>query len=328
MALTADTQIPTSEEWVRLDMLNKEHVVFDQLGQPTTINTIQHYTPTECYELEFDDGLSIQGDRNLVFMLQDKKWRDRLGESLRLKDRKMYRGMRRPLVRLTVEELYDNGLHHKDGRLNYSVPNCLPVQYGYKDLPVPPYIFGVWFASLTPVGRMWLRDKPLNKMQRIFRSYGHFIKTYKHKNGHVLFDIRPSVRDSFLFAGLPIPTSLPFYYLDGNVDQRKELLSGLIDGGFIKKYKDSNLHVAQDPNYHLMRKIQGLVESFGIKTTLHTPGQTSSYALKFRLDEDFPIIYGKNRRFVTKITKIPPKPCVHVDTGTQFLVGEGFISVC
>jgi hypothetical protein len=116
--------------------------------------------------------------------------------------------------------------------------------------------------------------------------------------------------------------------LDGNVDQRKELLSGLIDGGFIKKYKDSNLHVAQDPNYHLMRKIQGLVESFGIKTTLHTPGQTSSYALKFRLDEDFPIIYGKNRRFVTKITKIPPKPCVHVDTGTQFLVGEGFISVC
>jgi len=32
MALTADTQVPTSEEWVRLDMLNKEHVVFDQLG--------------------------------------------------------------------------------------------------------------------------------------------------------------------------------------------------------------------------------------------------------------------------------------------------------
>jgi hypothetical protein len=328
MALVADTQVPTSEEWVRLDMLDKEHIVFDQHGEPTTINTIQHYTPTECYEIEFDDGLTIQGDKNLTLMLQDKKWRDRLGESVRLKDRKMYRGMRRPLLSLTVEELYDNGLHHKDGRLNYSVPNCLPVQYGHKDLPVPPYIFGIWFSTLSPTGRHWLRDKPINKMQRIFRSHGHFIKTGKHKNGDVLFDIRPSVRDSFLFAGLPIPTSLPFYYLDSDIDQRKELLSGLIDGGFIKKYKNSNLHVAQNANYHLMRKIQGLVESFGIKTTLHTPSQTSSYALKFRLDENFPIIYGKNRRFVTKITKIPPKPCVYLDTGTQFLVGEGFIPVC
>jgi hypothetical protein len=335
MALTADTQIPTSEEWVRLDMLNKEHVVFDQLGQPVNINTIQHYTPTECYELEFDDGLSIQGDRNLVLMLQDKKWRDRLGESLRLKDRKMYRGMRRPLVRLTVEELYDNGLHHKDGRLNYSVPNCLPVQYGHKDLPVPPYIFGIWFATLSPTGRHWLRDRPLDKMQRIFRTYGHFIKTRKHKNGDVLFDIRPSVRDSFLFAGVNIPTCLPFYYLDGDVDQRKELLQGFIDGGFIKKSKTTDLYTAKNANYKLMRKIQGLVESFGIKTVLHTPNKTMYYTLKFRTFQDFaqlnvnfPIIYGKNRRFVTKITKIPPKPCVHVDTGTQFLVGEGFISVC
>lgn len=328
MALTAATQIPTSNKWVRMGDLLGDDILFDQLGQPININTIQHYTPTECYEIEFDDGLSVQGDRNLVLMLQDKKWRDRLGESMRLKDRKMYRGMRRPLVRLTSQELHDNGLHHKDGRLNYSVPNCLPVQYGHKDLPVPPYIFGVWFATMSPTGRHWLRERPLDKMQRTFRKYGHFIKTYKHKNGDVLFDIRPSVRDSFLFAGVSIPTTLPFYYLDGSVEQRKELLDGLIDGGFIKKAKTSNLHVSKNANYHLMRKIQGLVESFGIKTVLHTPNNTLYYTLKFRLDENFTQLIGKNRRFVTKITKIPAQPCVHVDTGTQFLVGEGFIPVC
>ena len=107
-----------------------------------------------------------------------------------------------------------------------------------------------------------------------------------------------------------------------------ELLQGLIDGGLVKKYKKSSLHVASDANYHLLRKVQGLVESLGIKTTLNTPYKTKSYALKFRINGDFPSIYGKNRRFVTKITKIPPQPCVHVDTGTQFLVGEGFIPVC
>ena len=175
---------------------------------------------------------------------------------------------------------------------------------------------------------MWLRDKPLDKMQRIFRNYGHFIKTRKHKNGLTLFDIRPSVRDSFLFAGLNIPTSLPFYYLDGSVAQRIELLEGLIDGGFIKKYKNSNLYVAKNANYHLMRKIQGFVESLGVKTTLYTPEKTPTYTLKFRIKDDFSVLYGTNRRFVTKITKIPPKPCVHIETEGQFLVGEGYIPAC
>jgi hypothetical protein len=328
MAITASTSVPTPNGWVAADSLSIGDTVFDHLGQPTTIRTIQHYTPANCYEIEFDDGLSVQGDKHLTLQLQDKKWRDRLGEYVNLKDRKMHRGMKRPLIRLTAENLHTTDLRHKDGRTSYSVPNCLPVQYGYKDLPVPPYIFGIWFATLSPTGRHWLRDRPLNKMQRIFRSHGHFIKTGKHKNGDVLFNIRPSVRDSFLFAGLPIPTSLPFYYLDSNIDQRKDLLYGLIDGGFIKKYKNSNLHVAQDANYHLMRKVQGLVESFGIKTTLHTPSQTSSYALKFRLDENFPIIYGKNRRFCIKVQQIAPKNCIMIQTDTQFLVGEGFIPVC
>jgi hypothetical protein len=202
------------------------------------------------------------------------------------------------------------------------------VEYSARDLPVPPYVFGIWYATLSPVGRHWLRSRPLNKMQRVFRNYGYFIKTKKHKNGDTLFDIRPSIRDSFLFAGLNIPTSIPFYYLDGSTSQRTELLEGLIDGGLIKKYKNSNLHVSNDANYHLMRKIQSLVESLGIKTTLHTPSNSTSYTLKFRINDDFSLLYGANRRFVVKITEIPPQKCVHVDTGGQFLVGEGFIPVC
>jgi hypothetical protein len=121
---------------------------------------------------------------------------------------------------------------------------------------------------------------------------------------------------------------MPFYYLDGSVYQRTELLEGLIDGGFIRKQKNSNVYAVRDGNYHLLRKIQGLVESLGIKTMLHTPSNTPSYTLKFRMKDNFEVLYGTNRRFVVKITEIPAQPCVHVDTGGQFLVGEGFIPVC
>jgi hypothetical protein len=325
MALVATTKIPTSGNWVLMGELLGDDYVFDQLGKPTNIKTIQHYTPEVCYEVEFDDGLTVQGDKHLTFHLQDRIWRNCFTRYKNYPATKKRKGFTRPLIKLPVTKMEPLRI---GSRLNYSVPNSLPVEFASRDLPVPPYIFGVWFASLTASNKLWLRNKPLNKMQRIFRNYGYFIKTKKHKNGDAMFDIRPSVRDSFLFAGLSIPTSLPFYYLDGSVAQRMEVLEGLIDGGLIKKYKNSNLYVANDGNYHLLRKIQGLVESLGIKTTLHTPNQTSSYTLKFRINDDFSVLYGANRRFVVKITEIPPQPCVHIETGGQFLVGEGFIPVC
>jgi len=328
MALTADTSIPTPSGWVNISDLQVGDMVFDQYGQPVKVTLMQSYMPQECYEIEFDDGLTLVGDRNLTLHLQDVKWRNRVGESQRRPNRKFQRKMTRPLIQLNAKELSKATLVNSDNRMVYSVPNCLPVEYPTRDLPVPPYIFGVWFGSLSPTGRHWLGDKPIEKMRKIFRGYGHFIKTRKHKNGFVLFDIRPSVRDSFLFSGLDIPTSLPFYYLDGSVAQRKELLEGLIDSGFIKKSKNSSLYTARNANYKLLRKIQGLIESLGVKTTLHTPYNTPSYALKFRLNDNFPIIYGINRRFVIKVQKITPKNCILIQTGTQYLIGEGFIPAC
>lgn len=326
MAIAADTPISTPAGWVVAKDLNVGDTVFDELGQPTTIKSIQHYMPTKCYEIEFDDGLTVQGDKHLTLHVQDRTWRNCLTRYMNYPATKKRRKFSRPLIKMPVSEMTQLRI---GSRLNYSVPNCLPVQQPTRDLPVPAYVFGVWFATLSPTGRHWIREHhPINKMQRIFRGYGHFIKTKRHKNGDTLFDIRPSVRDSFLFAGVDIPTSLPFYYLDASVSQRQELLEGLIDGGFIKKYKNSNLHVAHNANYKLLRKIQGLVESLGIKTALHTPYNTPSYALKFRIDEDFAQLIGKNRRFCTKVQEIAPKNCIMIQTDTQYLVGEGFIPVC
>lgn len=329
MALFANTAIPTPNGWTTAKELQIDDIVFDQFGQPVKVTRVQEYTPSQCFEIELDDGLTLQGDKHLTLHLQDRKWRNRVGESQRLKDRKFQRQMTRPLLVMSADQLQDTSLFDNNGWKSYSVPNCLPVQYPTRDLPVPPYVFGVWFSTLTPTGRHWVRHyHPITKMQKVFRGYGHFIKTKKHKNGQTLFDIRPAVRESFLFAGVNIPTSLPFYYLDANVSQRMELLEGLIDGGFIKKSKNSSLYTAKNANYHLLRKIQGLIESLGIRTELHTPNNSVKYTLKFRIKDNFSVLYGTNRRFVTKITEISPEPCVHIETNGQFLVGEGFIPVC
>lgn len=328
MAVLASTPVPTANGWMQASDLQIGDTVFDHLGQPQTITRTQLYTPQVCYEVQLDDGLTIQGDGKLTLHLQTRQWRNLLDRHLNRKNRQHWRKMTKPLAVLNLEELSTANLKSFDDRTEYSVPNCLPVQYPSRDLPVPPYIFGIYLATLSPTNRHWLRNQPLNKMQRIFRGYGHSIVTRKHKNGDTLFSIRPSVRDSFLFAGLTIPKDLPNFYTDGSVEQRIGLLEGLIDGGAIKKDKKGKTFVMKEANYHYIRKIQSVVESFGVRSLLLTPKRTPSYTLKFRINDDFSVLYGTNKRYVRKIEQIPAQKCVHLEAPNQILVGEGYIPVC
>ena len=332
MAILANTPVPTANGWVRAKDLQQDDIVFDQDGQPQKVLLVQEYTPRECYAVELDDGLTIEGDAKLTLRLETRKYRGRISEYQNHKSTRYRKQFRRPLVERQVAVLSSEPLVRPDGRIEYSVPNCLPVQYSTRDLPVPPYVLGIWIASITPLGRMWLRNKPLNKMRSIFRGYGFSITTRKHKNGLTLFDIRPSVRDSFLFAGHSIPTDIPSIYTDSSVEQRIELLKGLIDGGAIQGSEKGQTFVMRQANYPYIRKIQGLVESLGIKTTLQTPEKRTYYTLRFTTD----IIFGQEkpkktrftRRFVKNVVEIEPKPCVHIETPNQILVGEGYIPVC
>lgn len=332
MAILASTPVPTANGWVQAKDLQQNDIVFDQDGQPQKILLVQEYVPRECYSVQLDDGLTIEGDSRLTLRLETRKYRNRISEYQNRPGTKYRKKFRRPLVERQVPELFNGPLTKPDGRLEYSVPNCLPVQYATRDLPVPPYVFGIWIASVTPLGRMWLRDKPLNRMRSIFRRYGFSIVTRKHKNGLTLFDIRPSVRDSFLFAGIDIPKNLPNIYTDGSVEQRIELLEGLIDGGAVKRSQEGQTFVMREANYHYIRKVQGMVESLGIKTTLHTPSTYNYYTLKFITNllfrEEKPRKTKHTRRFVKNVVEIDPKPCVHIETPNQILVGEGYIPVC
>lgn len=328
MAITADTPVPTANGWVLASELMEGDVVFDNKGLPQTITKIQHYTPEACYEAQFDDGTTAQGDRHMTLMCQDKIWRDRFVVWSRTEGKTHRKKLRRPLKAVKLGDTTQEDLNHHLGRTQYSVPNCLPVQYPDRTLPVPPYVLGVWFATRTPAGYHWIRNLPITKMNREFRKHGFFIVTNQPKSDKRKFEIRPSVRDAFLFADAPIPTTIPFSYIESNVEQRQAFIRGMVDGRAINRYKDTDKYTIHDADFHYLRRIQCLVESLGLKSKLHTKGERMNYRLEFRMNEDFSLVYGKNRRFLHKIVKIEVKPCVHIETRTQFLAGEGFIPVC
>lgn len=299
--------------------------VFAPDGSIQDVKVSHQYIPARCYTLHLDDGLTIKGDQHMAMMLQTKKWRDRLSQYNHFQGDGHRKKFRRSLVRRTIRELHEGTLLHNDGRQEYSVGNCAPVSYPWVDLPVPPYVLGIWYATMTPTGRHSTANRPVELIRKKLRALGFYIVVKKQKNGKPRMYFRPSIRESFLFADALPPSTMPAQYVHSAAEQRQALLEGLIDGQFFVKRKGTSRHVAHFAVYKEGRLFQELLEGLGYRSVLSVHPQTGSYALNFMFNCTNPRF---SRRFLTKIVTSEPVQCCHLLADQPILVGEGFIPVC
>ena len=298
--------------------------VFADDGSVQRVTVSQNYT-AECYTLTMDDGVSVTGDKHLAMMLQTKKWRDRQSLYLNYKTNSPRKKFRRPLVRRTMADLLEGGLSHRGVRLEYSLAIAKALQYPWVDLPVPPYVLGVWWATLTPAGRNSAMGRPMSEIRKRTRAAGFNLVVKKLKNGRPAIYFRPSIKESFLFADALPPTGIPSQYLRAGVEQRRDLLDGLIDGGMINKHVVKGKHSAYFANYREAKELQELVEGLGFKSLLTFLNRDKVYELVFKLEDTN---FRFSRRFLTKIEPAKPQECSHLLAERPILVGEGFIAVC
>lgn len=324
MAIAADTPLPTPSGWSLAIDLKPGDILFKPGGGVQAIGSVQAYIPTACYRVEMSDGTHIIGDRHSAMMLQDKKWRCNQQSWFKNQGNKFaQKRFRRPLKRKTFAELHKGPLLDKFGRRVWSLQSSSPAEYPHVDLPVPPYVVGLWLGSVTGTGRHWLGDGDYNKMQRRVREVG-FTLTRKKKD-RWMFSFRPSVRESFTFAGAPIPDIIPQSYLESDVDSRQALLMGLMDAGDVKKVKKPAVGYTISDSWRSVRRKQQLLESLGYVTKLDKTEKRTNYSLFFA---EMPENRAMSRRFVTRVEKIEPKQCVHIAVDDEFVAGEGFLAVC
>jgi replicative DNA helicase len=133
-ALALDTPIPTPGGWTTMGELQVGDRVFDEAGRPCTVT---YATPVqierECYQVLFSDGERIIADK-------DHRW-SVLTRSARRSAHPESR------VRTTGEML--SALKTPSGHVNFSVPVSAPLQYPSAQLPVDPYVLGVWLGDGT-----------------------------------------------------------------------------------------------------------------------------------------------------------------------------------
>ena len=137
-ALALDTEVPTPWGWTRMEYLEVGDEVFDQDGNPTqVVATTDPMTDRQCYEIELSDGSRFVADAQHQWVTFTKSERVRR------------KGGRQPEpTSKTTEELAATLRAGKEW--NHHIPLAGPAVYEERtDLPVDPYVLGVWLGDGT-----------------------------------------------------------------------------------------------------------------------------------------------------------------------------------
>lgn len=183
----------------------------------------------DIYEIEFSNGKRIKCSGNHLWTVYNthlEKWLDLTTDEIN----KKYYYLKK-----------DNRYNKHIKSLIYSIPVSKPIQYQQKDLKIDPYLLGLWLGdgnsnSVTIcsiddeiINYLVDHSKKIGVMNTIepdpSKGNGNFRYCRIHNGWKNDNQIRSSFKDYDLFNNKHIPTD----YLYSSVDQRLELLKGLMD---------------------------------------------------------------------------------------------------
>jgi deoxycytidine triphosphate deaminase len=252
-ALALDTHIPTPSGWKLMGELQVGDLVFDELGHATrVVAATAPMLGRPCREVVLSDRTTIVAD-------VEHEWEVRLESA-------------RPTRALTTGEMESSLRRGKEWR--FRVPQAAPVDYPAKELPVPPYVLGVWIgdgtsstAEITSMDEPILREVELAGcgVQRTAKPIGYRIggapRARDERTGRYTGNasIHSRLREMNLLGNKHIPSD----YMQAGIEQRRALLAGLMDtDGYVDRWGRCELTTT---SLRLADQYRELVASLGFR---------------------------------------------------------------
>jgi deoxycytidine triphosphate deaminase len=299
-ALALDTPIPTPRGWRTMGDLRQGDLVFDQAGCPCrVVDTSEVLLGRPCREVRFSDGHRIVADLQHQWLTCDKTAREH------------HNGRTRIVTTAQIEARL-----RVRGEWNHQVPLAGPMQYPMRELPIDPYVLGIWLGDGTTTSAMsTCADQPDGSLNSTLRAHGLL------GNKHV-----------------------PGVYLTASVAQRTALLQGLMDSdGSVDAYGrcefSSNSELLADGVVELAASLGFRPVKTKDRATLYGIDHGPRYRVRYTPDR--PVfrlprklsrlrIGMRHHRFraIVDVHEVPDVPvrCIQVDSPTGlFLAGQGFI---
>ncbi len=316
--------------WKTHGELHKGDIVFNRYGKPIKVIAETKEILSE-YDVEFSDGSIIQCHGNHEWVVYDRsEHKERICETKYLYNQKLR-----------------NGIERKRGNRNrFMVDYNVAIEFESKKLPIHPYVLGAWLGDGTSTAFNITHHKDDVECIKKIISLGYELKAkWTHKNTGVITTSFGSFTE-FKKLCLYNNKHIPYIYLNSSIEQRVELLAGLIDtDGYV--YHKNGRVTFSNINKQLIDNVHELVISIGLKPTISEfepikstsgiQGKHKVYQLCFNPDFHIPLAIkrkqlininpAKRKRAIVSITKsINPEygKCIEVEGGI-YLVGKNLI---
>jgi hypothetical protein len=323
-ALTLDTPIPTPDGWSTMGQVAVGDTVFGRDGRPcNVVHKSRVFTDTDLYEFHLDDGQVIRADNHHQWVVASQADRKKLGSDPSgphwrelTTEQILEEGVTRygqtnfslPLPSPVEYEKADLAIppYVLGAWLGDGTSKAGVIAAGYQDADEMQSMILTHWPQITTSDERSVRMIACGRNQSFCkRGHDDYGQRTRTETGEVYtycrrcnppegkFDpiVNPSLHNLLVNEGLLRNKHIPTHYLRGSVEQRMELLRGLMDtDGTVKRSGACRFSAT---NRALADGVLELVRSLGIKAMLHT-----SVA---GLTEDDPDVPGARRRRVTGV---------------------------
>ena len=258
------TAIPTPCGWKTMRELKEGDRVFGSNGAPTEVLWAGPTQHNPVYELVLDDGSKVlagEGHLWLAYHAYD-----------RLKKPRTPRMVDTQTIAATLRV-------DKGQRAAWSLPLAGPVQYPEKALPVHPYVLGAWLGdgnSGAPMLTFHINDRFIFDRCDALVGGGGAVKPDRGRE-HVMRGRIGGREFSAALRKLGVvgrrgSKFIPLEYMQGSIEQRRELLAGMMDtdGTFQKSSTQASFVVLGFCDRVLSRQALELVRSLGFKARMNS----------------------------------------------------------
>lgn len=323
--LSLDTPLPTPDGWTTMGECQVGDYVIDRDGKPTRITYKSPLQVIDTYEIEFDNGEVIKACSEHQWNVCHSDWGHK-EKTLKTKD--------------IIEKFESLKKVSKPSSIYIKVG--APLQLPDKNLPIDPYALGVWLGDGDSLrGSITGSGDDLDEICKhipyeITNQYQDTRKStpvWKYTFGELTSLIRSN--------GLINSKHIPQEYLRSSIEQRLELLRGLMDtDGHCEKNGRCEFYQKDSV---LVEQVGELLSSLGIKWksrykeiegvryyTLSFCTDQQVFKLKRKLERQAACKHHpKNKRFyIRDIRKVPTEPmqCIEVDNPDHlYLCGKTMV---
>ena len=302
-AQPVDLIIPTPDGNRRFGDLKVGDFVFDKYGKSTKVLGVFNRGRLPNYKVTFEDG-------GYTYCNKDHLWTVKSNNESESD------------IVITTEQMLLSGIFNPDCTCKYKIPMNGPVEYATADLPVDPYILGCFIGGGNFKEKLLTLScedfSVLNRISEILNIQP--IECYDPIH-HYKFKMNGKIEDSYLSLEEIIDNDvfklsgtlsknkfIPEIYKYSSIQQRIELIRGLIDTNTRVNEENEDILDYFTISYQLSLDVRSILVSLGIKC--HTKeykkdGDIACYVISIDTSSHRSnLILGKNREYqYTSISK-------------------------